>query len=69
MPVRFEEHYPFPWSKVLRQQGWNEHHSGTKVHLNFSGACERPAPGSGISHTSYLYKTDDDDDEKSKGAF
>jgi hypothetical protein len=72
MPVRFRRTFTlFPGVKVNVSKGGMSITVGRKgFHLNFSKHGVRQTtglPGSGISHTSYLYKTDDDeDDEKDK---
>ncbi len=72
MPVRFRRTFTlFPGVKVNVSKGGMSITVGKKgFHLNFSKRGVRQTtglPGSGISHTSYLYKTDDDeDDEKDK---
>jgi hypothetical protein len=69
MPVRFRRTFTlFPGVKVNVSKGGMSITVGRKgFHLNFSKQGVRQTtglPGSGISHTSYLYKTDDDDEEK-----
>ena len=71
MPVRFRRTFTlFPGVKVNVSKGGMSFTVGRRgFHLNFSKHGVRQTtglPGSGISHTSYLYKTDDDDDEKPK---
>lgn len=71
MPVRFRKTFTlFPGVKVNVSKGGMSITVGTKgFHLNFSKHGVRQTtglPGSGISHTSYLFKNDDDEDEKSK---
>lgn len=69
MPVRFRRTFTlFPGVKVNVSKGGMSLTVGRKgFHLNFSKQGVRQTtglPGSGISHTSYLYKNDDDDEEK-----
>jgi hypothetical protein len=71
MPVRFRRTFTlFPGVKVNVSKGGMSFTVGRKgFHLNFSKHGVRQTtglPGSGISHTSYLFKNDDDDEEKSK---
>ena len=71
MPVRFRRTFTlFPGVKVNVSKGGMSITVGRKgFHLNFSKHGVRQTtglPGSGISHTSYLYKTDDEDDETDK---
>jgi uncharacterized protein DUF4236 len=70
MPVRFRRTFTlFPGVKVNVSKGGMSFTVGRKgFHLNFSKHGVRQTtglPGSGISHTSYLYKNDDEDEEKS----
>jgi hypothetical protein len=71
MPVRFRRTFTlFPGVKVNVSKGGMSITVGRKgFHLNFSKHGVRQTtglPGSGISHTSYLFKNDDEeDDEKS----
>lgn len=69
MPVRFRRTFTlFPGVKVNVSKGGMSVTVGRKgFHLNFSKHGVRQTtglPGSGISHTSYLYKNEDDEDEK-----
>jgi hypothetical protein len=69
MPVRFRRTFTiFPGVKVNVSKGGTSITVGKKgFHLNFSKHGVRQTtglPGSGISHTSYLYKNDDEDEEK-----
>lgn len=69
MPVRFRRTFTlFPGLKVNVSKGGMSITVGTKgFHLNFSKQGVRQTtglPGSGISHTSYLYKNNDDEEEK-----
>lgn len=71
MPVRFRRTFTlFPGVKVNVSKGGMSITVGRKgFHLNFSKHGVRQTtglPGSGISHTSYLYKNDDDEEEKVK---
>ena len=71
MPVRFRRTFTlFPGVKVNVSKGGMSITVGRKgFHLNFSKHGVRQTtglPGSGISHTSYLYKNDDEADEKDK---
>lgn len=71
MPVRFRRTFTlFPGVKVNVSKGGMSVTVGRKgFHLNFSKHGVRQTtglPGSGISHTSYLYKNDDEEDEKSR---
>lgn len=71
MPVRFRRTFTlFPGVKVNVSKGGMSITVGRKgFHLNFSRQGVRQTtglPGSGISHTSYLYKNDDEEEEKSK---
>ena len=71
MPVRFRRTFTlFPGVKVNVSKGGMSITVGRKgFHLNFSKHGVRQTtglPGSGISHTSYLYKNDDEDEEKDK---
>ena len=72
MPVRFRRTFTlFPGVKVNVSKGGMSITVGRKgFHLNFSKHGVRQTtglPGSGISHTSYLFKNDDEeDDEKSR---
>lgn len=66
MPVRFRRTYTlFPGVKVNVSKGGMSITVGTKgFHLNFSKQGVRQTTGlagSGISHTSYLFKNDDDE--------
>jgi uncharacterized protein DUF4236 len=70
MPVRFRRTFTlFPGVKVNVSKGGMSITVGRKgFHLNFSKHGVRQTtglPGSGISHTSYLIKNDDEDDEDS----
>ena len=69
MPVRFRKSFTlFPGVKVNVSKGGMSVTVGAKgFHLNFSKNGVRQTmglPGSGISHTSYLFKNDED--EKSR---
>jgi hypothetical protein len=69
MPVRFRRTFTiFPGVKVNVSKGGTSITVGKRgFHLNFGKHGVRQTtslPGSGISHTSYLYKDDDEDDEK-----
>jgi hypothetical protein len=69
MPVRFRKTFTlFPGVKVNLSKGGMSISVGRKgFTLNFSRHGVRQTtglPGSGISHTSYLFKNDDDDKEK-----
>jgi hypothetical protein len=71
MPVRFRRTFTiFPGVKVNVSKGGTSITVGKKgFHLNFGKHGIRQTtslPGSGISHTSYLYKDDDEKDEKEK---
>ena len=71
MPVRFRRTFTlFPGVKVNVSKGGMSITVGRKgFHLNFSRHGVRQTtglPGSGISHTSYLYKNDDEEDEKGR---
>jgi hypothetical protein len=71
MPVRFRRTFTlFPGVKVNVSKGGMSLTVGRKgFHLNFSKHGVRQTtglPGSGISHTSYLFKNDDEEDEKNK---
>ena len=68
MPVRFRRTFTLlPGVKVNVSKGGMSITVGTKgFHLNFSKHGVRQTtglPGSGISHTSYLFKNDDDETE------
>lgn len=68
MPTRFRRTFTlFPGVKVNVSKGGMSFTVGKKgFHLNFSKRGVRQTvglPGSGISHTSYLYKNDQDDEE------
>ena len=68
MPVRFRRTFTlFPGVKVNVSKGGMSITVGRKgFHLNFSKHGVRQTtglPGSGISHTSYLFKNDDEDDQ------
>jgi len=69
MPTRFRRTFTiFPGVKVNVSKGGMSISVGKKgFTLNFSKRGVRQTvglPGSGISHTSYLYKSDDDNDEE-----
>jgi len=69
MPVRIRKTFTlFPGVKVNLSKGGMSISVGRKgFTLNFSKHGVRQTtglPGSGISHTSYLFKNDDDDKEK-----
>jgi Protein of unknown function (DUF4236) len=69
MPVRFRRTFSlFPGVKVNVSKGGMSITVGQKgFHLNFSKRGVRQTtslPGSGISHTSYLYKNDDEEEER-----
>lgn len=71
MPVRFRKTFTlFPGVKVnLSKSGMSISVGRKGFTLNFSKRGVRQTtglPGSGISHTSYLFKNDDDDREKEK---
>lgn len=71
MPVRFRRSFTiFPGVKVNVSKGGMSITVGRKgFHLNFSKHGVRQTtglPGSGISHTSYLYKNDEEDDDEEK---
>src|SRR5688500_3170242 len=71
MPVRFRRTFTlFPGVKVNVSKGGMSFTVGRKgFHLNFSKHGVRQTtglPGTGISHTAYLYKNDDEEEEKSK---
>lgn len=71
MPVRFRRTFTlFPGVKVNVSKGGMSFTVGQKgFHLNFSKRGVRQTtslPGSGISHTSYLYKNDDEDEERER---
>jgi hypothetical protein len=71
MPVRFRRTFTlFPGVKVNVSKGGMSFTVGRKgFHLNFSKHGVRQTtglPGSGISHTSYVFKNDDEDEEKGK---
>lgn len=71
MPVRVRRTFTlFPGVKANVSKGGMSITVGRKgFHLNFSKHGVRQTtrlPGSGISHTSYLYKNDDDEDKKNK---
>jgi hypothetical protein len=71
MPVRFRRTFTlFPGVKVNVSKGGMSLTVGRKgFHLNFSKHGVRQTtglPGSGISHTSYLFKNDDEDDQDNK---
>ena len=73
MPVRFRRTFTlFPGVKVNVSKGGMSITVGKKgFHLNFSKRGVRQTtglPGTGISHTSYLYKNDEEDDEEKKEA-
>src|SRR5215211_9082837 len=68
MPVRFRRTFTLlPGVKVNVSKGGMSITVGTKgFHLNFSKHGVRQTtglPGSGISHTSYLFKNDDNETE------
>jgi len=70
MPVRFRRTFTlFPGVKVNVSKGGMSITVGRKgFHLNFSKQGVRQTtglPDTGISHTSYLYKNDEDEEEKS----
>ncbi len=69
MPVRFRRTFTlFPGVKVNVSKGGMSITVGRKgFHLNFSKRGIRQTtglPGSGISHTSYLFKNDEDDEDQ-----
>jgi Protein of unknown function (DUF4236) len=69
MPVRIRKTFTlFPGVKVNVSKGGMSITVGRRgFHLNFSKQGVRQTtslPGSGISHTSYLFKNDDEDEEK-----
>jgi hypothetical protein len=69
MPVRIRKTFTlFPGVKVNLSKGGMSISVGRKgFTLNFSKRGVRQTtglPGSGISHTSYLFKNDDDEDKK-----
>jgi hypothetical protein len=71
MPVRFRRTFTlFPGVKVNVSKGGMSITVGRKgFHLNFSKHGVRQTtglPGSGLSHTSYLYKNDDDEEKTEK---
>jgi hypothetical protein len=71
MPVRFRRTFTlFPGVKVNVSKGGMSITVGRRgFHLNFSKHGVRQTtslPGSGISHTSYLFKNDDEDEEQNK---
>ena len=71
MPVRFRRTFTlFPGVKVNVSKGGISITVGKRgFHLNFSKRGVRQTtslPGSGISHTSYLFKNDDEDEEQDK---
>jgi hypothetical protein len=71
MPVRFRRTFTlFPGVKVNVSKGGMSISVGRRgFTLNFSKRGVRQTtglPGSGISHTSYLFKNDDDEKEKEK---
>lgn len=71
MPTRFRKSFNlFPGVKVNLSKGGMSFTVGKKgFHLNFSKRGVRQTvglPGSGISHTSYLYKNDSDEEETKK---
>jgi hypothetical protein len=71
MPVRIRKTFTlFPGVRVNLSKGGMSLSVGRKgFTLNFSKHGVRQTtglPGSGISHTSYLFKNDDDDKEKEK---
>src|SRR5215211_1604453 len=71
MPVRFRRTFTlFPGVKVNVSKGGMSITVGRQgFHLNFSKHGVRQTtglPGSGISHTSYLFKNDDEEEEKNK---
>jgi hypothetical protein len=71
MPVRIRKTFTlFPGVKVNLSKGGMSISVGRQgFTLNFSKRGVRQTtglPGSGISHTSYLFKNDDDDNEKEK---
>jgi hypothetical protein len=73
MPVRFRRTFTlFPGVKVNVSKGGMSFTVGRKgFHLNFSKHGVRQTtglPGTGISHTSYLYKNEDDEEESKKDA-
>ena len=71
MPTRFRKSFNlFPGVKVNLSKGGMSFTVGKKgFHLNFSKRGVRQTvglPGSGLSHTSYLYKNDSDEEETKK---
>ena len=71
MPTRFRRTFTlFPGVKVNVSKGGMSISVGKRgFTLNFSKRGVRQTvglPGSGISHTSYLYKNDDDEEDKEK---
>ena len=69
MPVRFRRTFTlFPGVKVNVSKGGMSITVGRRgFHLNFSKHGVRQTtslPGSGVSHTSYLFKSDEDDEKK-----
>jgi len=71
MPVRFRRTFTlFPGVKVNVSKGGMSLTVGRKgIHLNFSKQGVRQTtglPGSGLSHTSYLFKNDDGEEKTEK---
>ena len=71
MPTRFRRTFTlFPGVKVNVSKGGISFTVGKRgFHLNFSKRGVRQTvglPGSGVSHTSYLYKNDQEEDEPKK---
>jgi uncharacterized membrane protein YdbT with pleckstrin-like domain len=69
MPVRFRRTFKiFPGVKVNVSKGGISFTVGTKgYHLNFSNRGVKQTvglPGTGVSHSTYLFDNDEDDDNK-----